>query len=110
MRNNIKTYIDIPDYVNLRMTDCGFTVSVTLNVNEFTKNWVNKKKYALPGSELYAFTKGKRNYVTIIRHYSNLNTISSACWNIASNDLRTLKIIIRLAKVDMLHNEINTLF
>lgn len=116
IRNNANIRVEIPQYVNLRVYMCGFEVSVTLNIDEYTAAYINKRQPSVYGHcELFTFQKRTRKgdirtYVSIKRSYTDLNMIQYACWNVAASDLKTLKILIREAKIAKLNEEINNLY
>lgn len=115
IRNNANIRVIVPQYVNLRVYVHHFEVSVTLNVDEFTAHFITVKQPALGGNcKVYTFQKatkkGPRSYVTVWRDYTDLNMIRYATSVIAASDLKTLKILIREAKINKLEREIQDLF
>lgn len=117
IRNNANLSIVVPQYVNLTVGMLGFTVTVTLNIDYYGFLWIARNMYNVVGNSanyISTFQKcgkkaGIRHYVTIERHYDDLNKIQQACWVQAARDLRDLKILIREAKVARLNEEINDL-
>lgn len=118
IRNNANISIVVPQYVNLTVGMFGFTVSISLNTDNHGFFWIESHKWNVVGKNsaenIHTFQKcgkktGIRHYVTIVRHYQDLNQIYDAVWNRAPKDLKDLKILIREAKIAKLNEEINDL-
>lgn len=104
--------LSVPAFANLRLGFYGFTVTVTLHINEFSMLWINeKRKVDSEFEKLYAFTRkecGKQvYYVTFIKTYHDLMDMESALMCESWNMLRALKVIIREAKIVELKKQIS---
>lgn len=113
MRNQISTAgLSVPAFANLRLGFYGFTVTVTLHINESTMSWINKNiSVDTEYDRIYAFTRKERGkqiyYVTFIKTYHDLRDMESALLCESWNMLRALKVIIREAKIDELKRQIS---
>lgn len=115
IRNNANIRIVVPQYVNLYVYTSYFEVSVTLQVNYYTAQWLNDNLCDYSNNyRCFTFCKRSskgidRYYITIVRKYSDLNTIPYATGYAAHDDLCVLKREIRKAKIAQLNEEINNI-
>lgn len=104
--------LSVPAFANLRLGFYGFTVTVTLHINEHTMCWINERRSVDSENErLYAFTRKERGkqvyYATFIKTYHDLRDMESALLCESWRMLRALKVIIREAKIIELKRQIS---
>ena len=110
IRNNANIRVVVPQFVNLTVYDCGFKVTITFNISEYGMYYIENHKGS---NNIHTYqrctSRGIRHYVTLERNYSDLNMIPYATRTVAVQDLRTLKILMREAKIAQLKNEIENI-
>lgn len=115
IRNAVNCGIVVPQYVSLHVYDYGFYTRVTFPISE---NMVAALRRVAAVKDIYNghmdVVEGHRGgkhrwYVCIHRNYQDLNLIHHACYRVAAEDVKFLKVEMRQAKIHALTNEINNI-
>ena len=105
MRNNQISYINVPNFANLRMGETVYSVHITLTITEPIANYIKNKRF----TNVETFFWKNRWYVKVNKLYTYATPIEVALHINAYKTLSHLKILIREAKISILKEEIEAI-
>ena len=95
----IKTYIKAPKYVNIKLNNDAYILSISLHISEDVYNILSREDSISP------IKYNNKYYIHWDSLFSYFMSFEEA-FNIAYRRLKTMQVMIRNAKIQILSNEI----